>query len=230
MKWIALALGTLVAIPLGLLMAIVFMLSLASGGAAKGYIYQDTTAKCIIHSNACKAALGKPVNVGIINAPANIVKLDEAVAAAVPPMEPCSVPASLLLAQQNMESGFDPTAVSPTGALGLSQFETHAIFMEYALPVPPGGANPPTRTDPTDSAYAEARDLCGLGIITNPTLALRSYNCGSFGAMANPSCGAVYAAAILATAAKISATATSTTTTTTLPTLTSPTPGLGGKP
>jgi cell wall-associated NlpC family hydrolase len=42
------------------------------------------------------------------------------------------------------------------------QFEP-ATFAAYDLPVPPGGANPPSPYDPTDAVWAAARDLCANG-------------------------------------------------------------------
>lgn len=42
------------------------------------------------------------------------------------------------------------------------QFEP-ATFAEYAQPVPPGGANPPTPYDMTDAVFAAARLLCADG-------------------------------------------------------------------
>jgi hypothetical protein len=48
------------------------------------------------------------------------------------------------------------------GAEGPMQF-LPATFDEYALPVPPGGAQPPSPYDPTDAVYAAARLLCANG-------------------------------------------------------------------
>lgn len=48
------------------------------------------------------------------------------------------------------------------GAEGPMQF-LPATFAAYDLPVPPGGANPPSPYDPTDAVYAAARDLCANG-------------------------------------------------------------------
>ena len=48
------------------------------------------------------------------------------------------------------------------GAEGPMQFEP-ATFAEYDLPVPPGGAEPPSPYDPTDAVYAAARLLCANG-------------------------------------------------------------------
>jgi cell wall-associated NlpC family hydrolase len=38
-----------------------------------------------------------------------------------------------------------------------------ATFAEYAQPVPPGGADPPSPYDPTDAVFAAARLLCANG-------------------------------------------------------------------
>ena len=51
---------------------------------------------------------------------------------------------------------------SSAGAVGVMQFMPDT-FAAYALPVPPGGANPPTPWDPTDAVYAAARMLCANG-------------------------------------------------------------------
>ncbi len=48
------------------------------------------------------------------------------------------------------------------GAEGPMQFEP-ATFAEYALPVPAGGADPPSPYDPTDAVEAAARLLCANG-------------------------------------------------------------------
>ena len=150
---------------------------------------------------------GAPANTGVVGAPQAIVVLDVAAAAAAP----CQVPPSLLLAQQYVESGYQATVVSSAGAVGLAQFEP-ATFAEYDQPVPAAGATPPTPTDPTDSAYAEARYLCSLGVATNPTSALIAYNCGAV----TPACvlaSSGYAGEILSLAATMSVPAPSTTTT-----------------
>ena len=152
--------------------------------------------------NSVSLGLGPPTNLGGVNPPAKIVLLDETVASAKPPLVSCQVPASLLLAQQYIESGYNPLAVSPAGAVGLSQF-LPSTFTEYDLPVPPGGANPPSTLDATDSAYAEARYLCSLGIDQNPVNALIAYNCGNI----SPGCVAAssgYASEIINLAKQIS--------------------------
>jgi cell wall-associated NlpC family hydrolase len=69
------------------------------------------------------------------------------------------------------------SAANGAGAEGPMQF-LPATFSEYADPVPPGGAEPPSPYDPTDAVYAAARLLCanggaGDGNITN---AIFAYN------------------------------------------------------
>lgn len=54
------------------------------------------------------------------------------------------------------------TKTSSAGAQGPMQFMA-ATFDRYDLPVPPGGANPPSPLDPIDAIYAAARDLCANG-------------------------------------------------------------------
>jgi len=122
--------------------------------------------------------LGPPVHLGPVNPPASIVTLDEAVSAATTGVS-CHVPASLLLAQQFIESSYNPRAVGPKTryghARGMSQFLL-STFHEYDHPPPPGGANPPSVYNPVDAAWAEARMLCADGWATNPVGALWHYN------------------------------------------------------
>jgi hypothetical protein len=53
-----------------------------------------------------------------------------------------------------------------------------ATFAAYALPVPPGGADPPNPYDPVDAVYAAARDLCANGAVHGRDLprAIFAYN------------------------------------------------------
>ena len=51
---------------------------------------------------------------------------------------------------------------NPAGAEGPMQF-LPATFAAYSLPVPPGGAAPPSPYDATDAVYAAARMLCADG-------------------------------------------------------------------
>ena len=146
-------------------------------------------------------SLGPPTNVGVVSAPAAIVALDESVAAGVPPLVTCQVPAAILLAQQYVESGYDPSATSPAGAEGLAQFEP-TTWPSYARPVPPGGMTPPTPWDPTDAAYGEARFLCANGFTSTPAGSLVAYNCGSASAVCRAVSGR-YASEILQLAQRI---------------------------
>ena len=54
------------------------------------------------------------------------------------------------------------SGANAAGAEGPMQFEP-ATFAAYDLPVPPGGASPPSPYDPTDAVYAAARMLCTNG-------------------------------------------------------------------
>jgi soluble lytic murein transglycosylase-like protein len=73
------------------------------------------------------------------------------------------LPWTVLAAIGTVESAQGRNAqTSSAGAVGIMQFEP-ATFAEYATPVPPGGADPPSPLDPTDAVYAAARDLCANG-------------------------------------------------------------------
>lgn len=63
------------------------------------------------------------------------------------------------------------------GAEGPMQF-LPGTFAEYAQPVPPGGAVPPSPYDPVDAVYAAARLLCANGAAAGADLpgALFAYN------------------------------------------------------
>ncbi|HEY1650828.1 MAG TPA: bifunctional lytic transglycosylase/C40 family peptidase [Acidimicrobiales bacterium] len=69
------------------------------------------------------------------------------------------------------------SGANAAGAEGPMQFEP-ATFAEYARPIPPGGANPPTPYDPTDAVYAASRLLCANGAAggTDITGAIYAYN------------------------------------------------------
>lgn len=54
------------------------------------------------------------------------------------------------------------TGANQAGAEGPMQF-LPATFARYALPVPPGGAAPPSPYDPADAVWAAARLLCANG-------------------------------------------------------------------
>ncbi len=69
------------------------------------------------------------------------------------------------------------SGANAAGAEGPMQFEP-ATFAEYALPVPPNGATPPSPYDPTDAVYAAARLLCANGASggANISGAIYAYN------------------------------------------------------
>jgi len=71
------------------------------------------------------------------------------------------------------------SGANAAGAEGPMQF-LPATFAQYALPVPPGGAQPPSPYDPTDAVYAAARLLCADGAGSQDASALAaavfSYN------------------------------------------------------
>ncbi|PYC68368.1 hydrolase Nlp/P60 [Streptomyces tateyamensis] len=75
------------------------------------------------------------------------------------------------------DHGRAPNQVSSAGAVGPMQFLPDT-FNQYAQPVPPGGANPPTPWDPTDAIHAAARLLCANGARDARDLhaAIYSYN------------------------------------------------------
>jgi cell wall-associated NlpC family hydrolase len=69
------------------------------------------------------------------------------------------------------------SGANSAGAEGVMQFEP-ATFALYDLPVPAGGANPPSPYDPADAIYAAARLLCANGARNNADIraAVYSYN------------------------------------------------------
>ena len=167
MKWVVTAFAVMggaitavVLLPLAFVVLLTF--SLGNAGVASGAVPGGPV------------NLGPPVNLGAVHPPATIVALDEAVSAGVS----CHVSASLLLAQQFDESGYNPNAHSGAGAVGLAQFIPR-YWPPYAYPVPPGGASPPTPWNPVDAAWGEARKLCSSGVTTNVHNALVTYNCGN---------------------------------------------------
>ena len=91
------------------------------------------------------------------------------------------LPWQLLAAIGTVESG-NGTSTMPgvrsgansAGAEGPMQFEP-ATFAQYALPVPPGGAEPPSPYDPTDAVYAAAHDLCANGASNGANVAAAVY-------------------------------------------------------
>ena len=95
------------------------------------------------------------------------------------------ITAPLLAAQIQAESGWDPTALSPTGASGLSQFEPGTWPSWSQPPAVPG---PDVPTNPSDAIMAQGRYMCALAAQMAPlaqssgvdvvSLALAAYNAG----------------------------------------------------
>jgi cell wall-associated NlpC family hydrolase len=81
------------------------------------------------------------------------------------------------IAKEESDFGRAADQTSTAGALGPMQF-LPATFDQYAQPVPPGGAVPPTPWDPTDAVFAAARMLCANGAKDNADLhgAIYAYN------------------------------------------------------
>jgi hypothetical protein len=87
------------------------------------------------------------------------------------------LPWTVLAAIGTIESGNGASTLpgvqsgaNAAGAEGPMQF-LPSTFAAYALPVPPGGADPPTPYDPTDAVYAAARLLCANGAAGEADLA-----------------------------------------------------------
>jgi soluble lytic murein transglycosylase-like protein len=97
------------------------------------------------------------------------------------------IPADVLLALIDEESGGNPGETSPTGAKGITQFEP-AAAATYHVNTEPGGEYSQVMGA---GAYLQA-----LGFSSNPTKALASYNAGP----ANWQAGLGYASAVLAKA------------------------------
>jgi len=94
----------------------------------------------------------------------------------------CTMSWTTLAAIAAVETGFGSSTLpgvssgtNAKGAAGPMQFEP-ATFASYALPVPPGGATPPSPYNVTDAVYAAARLLCTNGVMQHPAAAIYSYN------------------------------------------------------
>jgi cell wall-associated NlpC family hydrolase len=100
-----------------------------------------------------------PTQTAAADIPAQYLVLDMQAAATCPGL-PWSVLAGIGKAESDFGRAKDQ--VSDKGAVGPMQFLPDT-FTEYAQPIPPGGANPPTPWDPVDAIYAAARLLCANG-------------------------------------------------------------------
>lgn len=81
------------------------------------------------------------------------------------------------IAKEESDFGQAADQTSKDGAVGPMQF-LPATFDQYAQPVPPGGATPPSPWDPVDAMFAAARLLCANGAKNNTDLhgAIYAYN------------------------------------------------------
>jgi Transglycosylase SLT domain len=80
------------------------------------------------------------------------------------------MPASVVAAQINLESGFDPTAVSPTGAQGIAQFEP-GTWAQY-------GSGSPDNPQDAFTAYAKYMGVLLKDEKSSIQDALAAYNAG----------------------------------------------------
>lgn len=122
------------------------------------------------------------------NVPSGYVSLIQSMSAAT------GIPYAVIAAQANEESGFNPTAVSPTGAEGWLQFEPST----YNSVAGQAGVSPGTEFNPADEA--KAYDVYMGQLLRqeggNLQKALEAYNAGP----GNLAAGASYANTILAAA------------------------------
>lgn len=110
------------------------------------------------------APSGQPAGGAPASAPSAMVALYNAAAATCPGLPPSVLAAIGTIESSNGTSDLPGvhSGANAAGAEGPMQFEP-PTFAEYALPVPPGGADPPSPYDPTDAVYAAARMLCADG-------------------------------------------------------------------
>ncbi len=141
--------GLLVAgLAAGLAAAMVATAILASAGSLLG-----------VGGDATKASLAATTQI-----PPAMVALYQQAAATCPGL-PWTILAAIGTVESDNGQSNLPGVLSganAAGAMGIMQFEP-ATFAEYATPVPPGGADPPSPYDPTDAVYAAARLLCANG-------------------------------------------------------------------
>lgn len=102
-----------------------------------------------------------PASTGI---PTDYLLLYESAASTCPGLPPSVLAAIGTIESDNGQSTAPGvhSGANYAGAEGPMQF-LPATFAGYALPIPPGGADPPTPYDPIDAIYAAARMLCANG-------------------------------------------------------------------
>ncbi len=122
---------------------------------------------------------GAPSATATSEIPAGMLALYQAAAATCPGLS-----WAVLAAIGTVESGNGTsdlpgvhTGANAAGAEGPMQFEPRT-FAAYSLPVPPGGATPPSPYDPVDAVFAAARMLCANGAAggTDVPAAVFAYN------------------------------------------------------
>jgi cell wall-associated NlpC family hydrolase len=120
-----------------------------------------------------------PSATAVAQIPPALIALYQASATTCP-----GLPWTVLAAIGTIESGNGTSnlpgvhmGTNSAGAEGPMQFEP-ATFAEYDTPVPPGGVDPPSPYDPTDTVYAAARLLCANGARNGADLsgAIFAYN------------------------------------------------------
>jgi cell wall-associated NlpC family hydrolase len=118
-------------------------------------------------------------NTAVANIPAPMLDLYREAASSCPGLS-----WAVLAAIGTVESGTGTSdlpgvhsGANSAGAEGPMQFEP-ATFAHYDMPVPAGGADPPSPYDPTDAIYAAARYLCanGAGTFASLQAAIYDYN------------------------------------------------------
>ncbi len=147
----------------GFVLTVILVASAAAGGLA----------------GAITGSLGGTVSASPTTIPPEYLTAYMAAAASCPGLS-WSVLAAIGTVESDNGTSTAPGVASganSAGAEGPMQFEP-ATFAEYAQPVPPGGAVPPSPYDALDAIYAAARLLCANGASggVDFTAAIYAYN------------------------------------------------------
>ena len=111
------------------------------------------------------ATPGPPSPAAIASIPPAMLSLYQSATESACPSLPWQIVAAIGTVESDNGTSSAPGVASGAnyaGAEGVMQFEP-ASFAEYAEPVPPGGAAPPSPYDPTDAVWAAVRMLCANG-------------------------------------------------------------------
>jgi cell wall-associated NlpC family hydrolase len=124
-------------------------------------------------------ASSAPSPVALADIPDNYLTLYQQAAATCPGLD-WSIVAAIGKIESNHGRSNLPgvhNGANAAGAGGPMQFLPQT-FGQYTLPIPPGGANPPSPYDPTDAIYAAVRLLCASGGRNNQDVrsAVYAYN------------------------------------------------------